>query len=93
VDFAQDGGKVRRGAAAHRDLLSIDPNSTSGAGGQGKCLSAAGQTDAALSSIDLAIAHEPTEELHQLRADIAARVEHERVSDMESLGQTADRLR
>jgi hypothetical protein len=65
-------------------LLSIEPNSTPALVAKAKCLSATGQTDAALSCIDLAIAHEPSEELHKLRSEIAARIEHDRISDMES---------
>jgi Domain of unknown function (DUF4388)/Tetratricopeptide repeat len=65
-------------------LLSIDPNSTPALVAKAKCLSATGQTDAALSCIDLAIARGPDEELHKLRAEIATRVEHDRITDMES---------
>jgi len=65
-------------------LLSIDPNSTSALVAKAKCLASIGQTDAALSCIDLAIARDPNPEFHQLRAEIAARVEHDRVADMEA---------
>jgi len=65
-------------------LLSIDPNSIPALVEKARCLSATGQTDAALSCIDLAIARQPDEELHKLRAEIAARIEHDRINDMES---------
>lgn len=84
VDSLMTAGKFDEALPRIATLLAIDPNSVPALVSKAKCLAAAGQTDAALSSVDLAIAHEPTEELHQLRADIAARVEHERVSDMEA---------
>jgi tetratricopeptide (TPR) repeat protein len=65
-------------------LLSIDPNSTAALVAKARCLAATGETDAALSCIDLAIARDPDEQLHKLRAEIAARVEHDRLTDMES---------
>lgn len=84
VDSLMTAGKFDEALPRIATLLAIDPNSTSALVSKAKCLSATGQTDAALSSIDLAIAHEPTEELHKIRADIASRVEHDRVSDMEA---------
>jgi tetratricopeptide (TPR) repeat protein len=65
-------------------LLSIDPTSTAALVSKARCLSALGQTDAALSNIDLAIARDPDEQLHKLRAEIAARVEEDRITDMEA---------
>jgi hypothetical protein len=65
-------------------LLAIAPNNTAALVAKARCLSATGQTDAALSSIDLAIARDPDEQLHKLRAEIAARIEHDRMTDMEA---------
>lgn len=84
VDSLMTAGHYDEALPRIATLLSIDPNSTPALVAKAKCLSAAGQTDAALSCIDLAIARGPDEELHKLRAEIAARVEHDRISDMES---------
>jgi hypothetical protein len=84
VDSLMTAGKFDEALPRIATLLSIDGNSVPALVDKAKCLAATGQTDAALSSIDLAITHEPTEELHNLRSEIAARVEHERVSDMEA---------
>jgi len=65
-------------------LLSIDPNNTNALVAKARCLSAIGETDAALSCIDLALTRDPDEQLHKLRAEIAARVESDRISDMEA---------
>lgn len=65
-------------------LLSINPNSTRALVAKARCLSAIGQTDAALSSIDLAIARDPDERLHKIRAEIATRIEKDRIGDMEA---------
>jgi tetratricopeptide (TPR) repeat protein len=64
-------------------LLSIDPQSTAALTAKARCLAATGETDAALSCVDLAIAREPSEELHRLRAEIAGRVEQDRIDKME----------
>jgi tetratricopeptide (TPR) repeat protein len=68
-------------------LLSIQPNSTAALVAKAKCLSATGQTDAALSSIDLAIARQPDAHLHRLRAEIATRIESDRINEMEASAQ------
>ena len=65
-------------------LLAINPNSTAALVAKARCLAAIGQTDAALSSIDLAIARDPDEQLHKLRAEIATRIEKDRITNMES---------
>jgi tetratricopeptide (TPR) repeat protein len=65
-------------------LLSIHPTSTQALVAKARCLSATGQTDAALANIDLAIAHDPDEQLHKLRAEIATRIESDRIGDMEA---------
>jgi tetratricopeptide (TPR) repeat protein len=64
-------------------LLAIDPNSTAALTAKARCLAATGETDAALSVVDLAIARDPGEELHRLRAEIASRVERDRIEEME----------
>jgi hypothetical protein len=84
VDSLMTAGKFDEALPRIATLLSIDSNSVPALVAKAKCLAAAGQTDAALSCVDLAITREPTEALHNLRAEIAARVEHERVSDMEA---------
>ncbi|HKW13019.1 MAG TPA: tetratricopeptide repeat protein [Candidatus Krumholzibacteria bacterium] len=84
VDSLMTAGRFDEALPRIATLLSIDANSVPALVAKAKCLAVAGQTDAALSCVDLAITHEPTEELHNLRAEIAARVEHERVSDMEA---------
>jgi hypothetical protein len=84
VDSLMTAGRFEEALPRIATLLSIDSNSIPALVAKSKCLAATGQTDAALSSIDLAIAREPDEELHKLRAEIAARVEHDRIDDMES---------
>jgi tetratricopeptide (TPR) repeat protein len=84
VDSLMTAGKFDEALPRIATLLSIDPTSTPALVSKAKCLAATGETDAALSCIDLAIARQPDEALHQLRAEIAARVEHDRVSDMEA---------
>ena len=84
VDSLMTAGHFEEALPRIATLLSIDSNSIPALVAKSKCLAATGQTDAALSSIDLAIARRPDEELHKLRAEIATRVEHDRISDMES---------
>lgn len=84
VDSLMTSGHFDEALPRIATLLSIDPTSTPALVSKAKCLAATGQTDAALSSIDLAIARQPDEELHKLRAEIAGQVEHDRISDMES---------
>jgi tetratricopeptide (TPR) repeat protein len=84
VDSLMAAGHFEEALPRTATLLSIDPNSTPALVSKAKCLAATSQTDAALSCIDLAIARDPDEELHKLRAEIATRVEHDRINDMEA---------
>jgi len=84
VDSLMTTGHFEEALPRIATLLAIDANSTPALVAKAKCLAATGQTDAALSSIDLAIAHEPDAELHKLRSEIAARVESDRIGDMEA---------
>lgn len=83
VDSLMVNGRHEEALPRIATLLSIRPNSTAALVAKARCLSATGETDAALSCIDLAIAREPDEQLHKLRAEIAAKIENDRISDME----------
>jgi tetratricopeptide (TPR) repeat protein len=84
VDSLMTANRPQEALPRIATLLSIKPNSTQALVAKARCLSAIGQTDAALSSIDLAIARDPDEQLHKLRAEIAARIENDRIVDMEA---------
>ncbi|HET6463249.1 MAG TPA: tetratricopeptide repeat protein, partial [Candidatus Krumholzibacteria bacterium] len=84
VDSLMTTGHFEEALPRIATLLAIDSNSIPALVAKAKCLAATGQTDAALSSIDLAIAREPDAELHKLRSEIAARVESDRIGDMEA---------
>ncbi|HEX6790600.1 MAG TPA: tetratricopeptide repeat protein [Candidatus Krumholzibacteria bacterium] len=83
VDSLMTAGRPELALPRIATLLAISPNSTEALVAKARCLSAIGQTDAALSAIDLAIAHDPDEQLHKLRAEIATRIEKDKVTDME----------
>jgi len=65
-------------------LLSIDPDNARYHAAKARCLAAIGESDAALSSIDLALAKDPREEYQRLRAEISAQHEERRIADLES---------
>jgi tetratricopeptide (TPR) repeat protein len=84
VDSLMTAGHHDQALPRIATLLAIKPNNTQALVAKARCLSAIGQTDAALSAIDLASARDPDEQLHKLRAEIATRIEKDRITDMES---------
>jgi tetratricopeptide (TPR) repeat protein len=65
-------------------LLTIVPDDARVHANKARCLSALGESDAALSSIDLALAKDPREEYHRLRVEIATTHEQRQLADLES---------
>jgi tetratricopeptide (TPR) repeat protein len=65
-------------------LLSIDPDNGRYHAAKARCLAAVGESDAALSSVDLALAKDPREEYQRLRDEISAQHEERRIADLES---------
>jgi tetratricopeptide (TPR) repeat protein len=84
VDSLMAAGRHHEALPRIAILLSIDGQNTKALTDKARCLAAAGETDAALSALDLAITREPSAELHALRAELAAQVENDRLADMES---------
>ncbi len=65
-------------------LLTIDPHNARFYAAKARCLAALGQSDAALSNVDLALAKDPREEYQRLRTQISAQHEERRIEDLES---------
>jgi tetratricopeptide (TPR) repeat protein len=65
-------------------LLSIDPDNARFHAAKARCLAAIGESDAALSSIDLALAKDPREEYQRLREEISAQHEERQIAELES---------
>lgn len=70
-------------------LLTIDPDDARLYAQKARCLAALGQRDAALSSVDLALAKDPRDEYHRLRDQISSQDEQRQISDLE---ESAKRL-
>jgi tetratricopeptide (TPR) repeat protein len=65
-------------------LLSIDPDNARYHAAKARCLAAIGESDAALSSVDLALAKDPREEYQRLREEISTQHEERRIAELES---------
>lgn len=65
-------------------LLSIDPGNARYHAAKARCLAAVGESDAALSSVDLALAKDPREEYQRLRGEISAQHEERRIAELET---------
>lgn len=65
-------------------LLSIDPDNARYHAAKARCLVAVGESDAALSSVDLALAKDPREEYQRLREEISTQNEERQIADLES---------
>ena len=65
-------------------LLTIDPDNARHYASKARCLAALGQSDAALSNMDLALSKDPREEYQRLRTEIAAQHEQRRIDELES---------
>lgn len=65
-------------------LLTIDPSNARVYAAKARCLAALGQSDAALSNVDLALAKDPREEYQRLRTEISAQHEERRIEELES---------
>ncbi len=65
-------------------LLTLDPDNARHYAAKARCLAALGQSDAALSNVDLALAKDPREEYQRLRSDISAQHEKRRIDELES---------
>ncbi len=65
-------------------LLKIDSDNARHYANKARCLAALGQSDAALSNVDLALAKDPREEYQQLRTQIANEHEARRIAELES---------
>ncbi|HXV12627.1 MAG TPA: tetratricopeptide repeat protein, partial [Candidatus Krumholzibacteria bacterium] len=65
-------------------LLTIDPDNARFYAAKARCLAALGQSDAALSNVDLALTKDPREEYQRLRTEISAQHEARRIEDLES---------
>lgn len=65
-------------------LLTIDPGNARYYALKARCLAALGQSDAALSNVDLALAKDPKEEYQRLRSEISTQHEQKQIADLES---------
>lgn len=65
-------------------LLSIDPGNSRFYAAKARCLAALGESDAALSNVDLALAKDPKEEYQRLRTEISTQHEERQIADLES---------
>lgn len=65
-------------------LLTIDPNNARFYAAKARCLAAMGESDAALSNVDLALAKDPKEEYQRLRSEISTQHEQKQVEELES---------
>ncbi len=65
-------------------LLTIDPDNARFYAAKARCLAALGQSDAALSNVDLALAKDPREDYQRLRTEISNQHEARRIADLES---------
>ena len=65
-------------------LLTIDPGNARLYAAKARCLAALGQSDAALSNVDLALAKDPREEYQRLRTEISAQHEKRRIEELEA---------
>ena len=65
-------------------LLTIDPNNARHYASKARCLAALGESDAALSNVDLALAKDPKQEYHRLRSEISTQHEERQIADLES---------
>jgi tetratricopeptide (TPR) repeat protein len=68
-------------------LLTIDPDNARLYAAKARCLAALGETDAAISSIDYALAKDPKQEYHRLRDAIQAQDEKRKIKELESSAQ------
>ncbi len=65
-------------------LLTIDPGNARYYAAKARCLAALGQSDAALSNVDLALAKDPKEEYQRLRDQISSQHEEKQIEELES---------
>ena len=65
-------------------LLTIDPGNARHYAAKARCLAALGQSDAALSNVDLALAKDPKEEYQRLRTQISSQHEEKQIEELES---------
>ena len=65
-------------------LLTIDPENARHYAAKARCLAALGQSDAALSNVDLALAKDPKEAYQRLRTEISNQHEERKIAELES---------
>lgn len=84
VDSLLEASKYEAALPRLSLLLTLDPDNARHYAAKARCLAALGQSDAALSNIDLALAKDPREEYQRLRSAISAEHEKRRLDELES---------
>jgi Tetratricopeptide repeat/Domain of unknown function (DUF4388) len=84
VDTLITAGKYDQALPRIGVLLSIDGENADVLAEKARCLEATGQSDAALTSIKLALARDPRDEFYRLRDEIALNLEKRHVDELEA---------